>query len=319
VQVGVDTDTELANHARWLFDQPLSEFASVTEYSDSEELLRALQSYRTAGSRWIFRGQPDADYGLAPSLERLVFDDRSALGAFLTLEAEEYALTAFKRSALQLVHSPPAANDELEWLSLMRHHGAPTRLLDWTKSPYVGAFFAVADASSTKPSAVWVIDGASIKEEAVLLLHRDFPELQQLPLYTQIGSAEVFPLILRKMANYFLGPVVPVEPLIRNERLTLQQGLFLCSVSLVCSLELNLKHMLFRAQESAGSRSHWLHKLVIDPQVRVPLLRHLHTMNISYATLFPGIDGFARSISTNVVIRSAQTSAAQGHRFDEVF
>lgn len=33
-------------------------------------------------------------------------------------------------------------------------------------------------------------------------------------------------------------------------------------------------------------------------------LRALHKMNISYATLFPGLDGFARSLCTNAKIRS---------------
>jgi hypothetical protein len=52
----------------------------------------------------------------------------------------------------------------------MRHYGAPTRLLDFTKSPYVAAFFATVDAGPDKCAAIWAIDGFEVKRQAGTLL-----------------------------------------------------------------------------------------------------------------------------------------------------
>src|ERR1700739_1556162 len=64
----------------------------------------------------------------------------------------------------------PAEKEELEWMALMRHHGAPTRLLDWTRSPYVAAFFAIAEAREDEESAIWAIDITPVGAEAIHLL-----------------------------------------------------------------------------------------------------------------------------------------------------
>ena len=45
-----------------------------------------------------------------------------------------------------------------------------------------------------------------------------------------------------------------------------------------------------------------VYKLLIRPEARREILRELHRMNISYATLYPGLDGFARSLGTTVTM-----------------
>ena len=58
----------------------------------------------------------------------------------------------------------------MEWLSLMRHYGIPTRLLDWTHSFLVAAYFAVDDADKARDCAIWALDFNLIDDE----IHKGF-------------------------------------------------------------------------------------------------------------------------------------------------
>ena len=91
---------------------------------------------RHVGEKWVFRGLGDSSFGLLPGIGRLGMDAYSA-GLFERQILETFAARA---PAYERI------SDYSIWdvVALAQHHGLPTRLLDWTHSPLVAAYFAVA-------------------------------------------------------------------------------------------------------------------------------------------------------------------------------
>src|SRR5262249_1495514 len=109
-------------------------------------------------SHWAFRGENDERWPLYSSLSRYLKNFGVAPKAWSQQEAR--VLRIFKRKAHQFLAQPPGLEDDFQWLALMQHHGAPTRLLDFTWSPYVAAFFALE--RTLGDGVVWAMNPARI-------------------------------------------------------------------------------------------------------------------------------------------------------------
>jgi hypothetical protein len=108
---------------------------SQTIVSTWEELHTAFG--RTRDTAWIFRGVSSPKHYPIPSI------GREAVYGPYKLAQEERLLQEFKYRAVSLVRAPEF--NDWHWLAYAQHLGVPTRLLDWTTSPLIAAFFALQD------------------------------------------------------------------------------------------------------------------------------------------------------------------------------
>jgi hypothetical protein len=90
---------------------------------------------------WIFRGVSSSDHYPIPSIGR-----EAQYGPYKRAQ-EERLFQEFKHRAVTLIRD--ATYDDWHWLAYAQHLGVPTRLLDWTTSPLIAAFFALQGESDT--------------------------------------------------------------------------------------------------------------------------------------------------------------------------
>ncbi len=128
----------------------------TTPLTSKEHVLDALADLR--GRRWLSRGQSRRYDGLLPSIDR---EPRQNLSRREKLLLERQSINLFRSTPRIFagVGEQGALADDIVALMVLRHYGVPTRLLDWSKSPYVAAYYAVCNHDDDdKDGEIWSFD-----------------------------------------------------------------------------------------------------------------------------------------------------------------
>ena len=172
-------------------------------------------------------------------------------------------------------------------------------MLDWTESPYVALFFAM-QSGEAEEAALWAIDLAWLRTHSYEIL-RDHDE--SIP---ERYDPEIFRSNLNGMLFSADNPVVIVQatPWRNNERMQIQQGKLLCALNHSPSFPTTLLRML--VVPTLASQKQVVSKARVSRDRRIEFLEELRRMNIHEGSLFPGLDGFARSLGVNLEIDVAR-------------
>ncbi len=298
----------------------------IESLNDLDRCFKELQETvfaEDANKQWIFRGYKISSASFETRLQRAIC--RFGLNASDELDAESRRslqdkilqegldgigrphsvariegglLRRFKRQCHHYTMAVPNDDNIMEWLALMQHYGAPTRLLDWTYSFWVAVYFAVEDAE--KECAVWALDSRWVRQRVRAQLEEisDLIDSEYGGADPNVTNKETFRAAFQSNRQF----VFPINPYRLNERLVIQQGLFLCPGDVSSSFEANLAAL---AQDNGSKKdfSGSLIKYTIknDSQLRKQIIQRFQRMNMNRATLFPGLDGFSQSLEMLMV------------------
>lgn len=243
------------------------------------------QIHEFARGGWLFRGQRCSDWLLQTSLERCCERERIKPKYRYSIEAE--LLREFKRAYHQYALHLPSSDSTIEWLSLMQHHGAPTRLLDFTYSLYVAAYFAAETADSD--CAVWAVNGPWIMDRSIpCLLKKGKRGAKRLVGKTEEVHEKIYHSLL--FHKPFVKIAFQLNPFRLTERIRSQRAAFVAPGSVSNTFMDNL--LALDGHEIAAN----LIKIIIPARLRGDVVERLFEMNISRRSLFPGLDGYAQSL-----------------------
>ncbi|WP_239249377.1 FRG domain-containing protein [Candidatus Nitrotoga sp. M5] len=282
---------------------------AVTRFSSWSEL----KTQFSDRPLWAYRGQMDSAWPLETTLYREAARNNSLEWKTLS-SREDWLLYQFRRFAHHYCADLPPEKDILDWLALIQHYGGPTRLLDFSYSLYVAAFFAVETAVGD--AAIWALSLPTLElatyerlgywptgsiDEVRRSNNSKFHELKETPTNVQT--------------------VIHVEPDRMHERLFVQQGLFLAPTdpnepflkNLGAAFKVRYRSVLTKREQkwtrSLDDRTGneygvsgyiALVKIILPKEHHREILEDLMSMNISAATLFPGLEGFSRSLRFHV-------------------
>jgi hypothetical protein len=273
---------------------------------------------------WAFRGLRDAAYPLEPAIERA-----AALRDTPWAALELLVSTEFRSRAHMHLGAASIPKDDLTWLALMQHYAIPTRLLDFTYSPFVALYFAIrhnqGDAIASKVR-LWAINVRAVNDRFQEVAWKARSEayakeqkrrgITPEPAYLNIGDLDSYATSRDSMAYETQGLAITIaealaatgtrrrvqeqqgcvcaaSPPAFNPRLASQQGVFLLN----CAEDVSFRESLTRMMHP---RENWCRTFDIAALAIPEIEERLYQLNIHEQSLFPDMEGLAGLIRQKI-------------------
>ena len=213
--------------------------------------------------RYIFRGQENSSWRLRTSFHRT---QRANLERFLGEDIPQ--LRKHLSARISHVFDLGKPDEHGAFVSLVQHHGYPTPLLDWTRSAFIGAFFAYRKIRN--PAAL-----NAESEKKVRIFVFDAQQWLQLPQVSKLAPAQPHVSLLDALA-------------IENTRMIPQQAL--STITNVDDIESYIQYV-----ESIYS-TRYLRVIDLPVRERPTVMNDLRQMGITAGSMFPGLDGTCEAL-----------------------
>lgn len=148
------------------------------EYTNRDEIFEYYQKNfsekQNEGKQWIFRAEKinrknyeihDPKRVIFKTGLDKAFDYYFERNRSESVDYEQWLIREFQRKAHHDLENVPHYNNIIEWLTIMRHYGGPTRLLDWTYSFFVALFFAIERLDYDNQIAeIWAFNSRKVED-----------------------------------------------------------------------------------------------------------------------------------------------------------
>jgi len=240
---------------------------------------------------WISRGHSKCIGKLVPKFDREPFSKIVDRNSKLKLEIETIRLFQETAFPVASVDEQKAMSSDMTTLMVLQHYGVPTRLLDWSLSPYVSAFFAVDDDESLD-GELWCLHYDTYMSRT----SEQWAQYPQIPANTPIES--IYEMVFdQKIPNpdFF----VCVFDYLSHHRIDAQQGLFSLTGSFGKDHAKSIRTLF------ANNTSNF-HRYIIKSNLKKAIKQKLYDdYEIWLGSLFPDTPGIAEALKS-IQLRDAR-------------